>query len=406
MSILEDRHIVLGVSGGIAAYKAVDLTSKLVQAGARVDVVMTRSAQEFVTPLSFQALTKRNVHTEVFEKWTEADFGHISLADEADLLVVAPATAQTIARLALGLADDMLSVTHLSAVPRGVPFVVAPAMEHHMFQHPATQANLATLRARGAWIVDPEHGRLASGAIGVGRLAPVEHIIATCEIALGARGPLAGRKIVLTAGATREAADPIRILTNRSSGKMGYALARAALQAGADVTLITAPTALPPVYGARIVPVESALEMLDAVRAHIPGAAALIMAAAVADYRPHEVAQDKIKKTDDDLVLRLVRNPDILASVETPGTLRVGFAAETRDYEANARGKLERKNLDLIVANDARAAMGSDENAITLYYRNGHVEHLDTSAKTDVAAFLIERVIGLLGAEPGVNTTA
>jgi phosphopantothenoylcysteine decarboxylase / phosphopantothenate---cysteine ligase len=396
MSVLRDRRIVLGVSGGIAAYKAVDLASKLVQEGALVDVIMTRSATEFVTPLSFQAMTKRNVHTEVFERWTEAEFGHISLADEAEALVVAPATAQTLARLALGFADDMLSVTHLSAAPRGIPVIIAPAMEHHMFAHPATQANLEVLRSRGALIVGPEHGRLASGATGLGRLAPAEHIIATIERGFGAQGPLAGRRVVITAGATREAADPIRILTNRSSGKMGYAIARSALRAGADVTLITTPTALPPIFGATMVNVESALELLDAVRTHVTGADALIMAAAVADYRPHEVAQDKIKKSDDDLVLRLVRNPDILATVDTPGTLRVGFAAETRDHEQNALGKLERKNLDLIVANDARAAMGSDSNALTLYYRDGRVEPIDQASKLDVSSVLVERVAELL----------
>jgi phosphopantothenoylcysteine decarboxylase/phosphopantothenate--cysteine ligase len=398
MSILNGKCVVLGVSGGIAAYKAVDLASKLVQAGAMVEVIMTRSATEFLRPLSFEAITKRRVHIDVFEPWSETEKGHISLADEADVIVIAPATANTIARLAYGLADDMLTVTHLSATPRGVPLVVAPAMEHHMFIHPATQANLATLQSRGAWIVGPEHGRLASGAVGQGRLVAPERLVGAIEQALGANGPLAGRHVVVSAGATRESIDPIRILTNRSTGKMGYAIARAAIQAGARVTLITSPTNLAPVEGAAMVAIESALELRDAVQQHAIGADALIMAAAVADYRPLEVAADKIKKSDDDMAIGLTRNPDILATVETPGTLRIGFAAETRDHEANALGKLERKNLDMIVANDARQAMGSDENAVSLYYRDGRVEVLDRDAKTDIAHQIVARVASLLSA--------
>lgn len=396
MSILLGKRVVLGVSGGIAAYKAIDLASKLVQTGATVDVIMTRSASEFLRPLSFEAITKRPVHIDVFEPWSESAKGHISLADEADLIVVAPATANTIAKLAYGLADDMLTVTHLSATPRGVPLVIAPAMEHHMFIHPATQANLATLQSRGAWLVGPEHGRLASGAVGQGRLAAPERILGIVEQALGARGPLAGQHVVVSAGATREAIDPIRILTNRSTGKMGYAIAKAAIQAGARVTLISAPTNLPPVEGATVVAIESALELLDAVATHAVDADALIMAAAVADYRPLEVATDKIKKSDDDMSIRLTRNPDILATVQTPGTLRIGFAAETRDHEANALGKLERKNLDMIVANDARQAMGSDDNAVSLYYRDGRVEVLDSDAKTCIAERIVARVGDLL----------
>jgi phosphopantothenoylcysteine decarboxylase / phosphopantothenate---cysteine ligase len=393
---LVDSTIVLGVSGGIAAYKAADLASKLVQAGARVDVIMTQSAGEFIRPMTFEAITRRPVHTTVFEGWSEAHSGHITLADEADILVVAPATANTIARLAHGYADDMLTVTHLSSTPRGIPLVIAPAMEHNMFHHPATQQNLQTLRSRGAWIVDPEHGRLASGAIGVGRLAPVEHILATIEQALGSGGPLAGRKFVVTAGATQEAIDPIRILTNRSTGKMGYSIARAALRAGAEVTLITAPTALGIVHGAKTVHVDSAISMRDAVQDQVIGADVLIMAAAVADYRPISVAREKIKKTDDDLSIHLTRNPDILGSVETPGTIRVGFAAETIDHESNALEKLERKNLDLIVMNDARDAMGSDLNTVTLYFRDGRVETPDPGPKTELGDVLVDRIAEMI----------
>jgi phosphopantothenoylcysteine decarboxylase / phosphopantothenate---cysteine ligase len=393
---LKDRRIVLGVSGGIAAYKAADLASKLVQEGARVDVIMTAAASEFIRALTFEAITKRPVHSAVFEGWSEASFGHVTLANEADVLVVAPATANTIARLAHGSADDMLTVTHLSATPRGIPLILAPAMEHHMFRHPATQANLQTLRDRGAWVVGPEHGRLASGATGEGRLAPVEHIIAAIEHALGVGGPLAGVRVVVTAGATREAIDPIRILTNRSTGKMGYAIARAAARAGADVTLVSTPTALDPVYGVRMVDVESAESLRDAVREHAVGAGVLIMAAAVADYRPVSVARDKIKKTDDDMALHLTRNPDILGTIDTPGTLRVGFAAETTDHESSALGKLKRKNLDMIVMNDARAAMGSDTNTVTLYYRDGRIEKLPERSKSDLGDTLIARIADLL----------
>ncbi len=399
MPILHDKRIVLGVTGGIAAYKAVDLASKLVQAGARVDVVMTAAATEFVTPLTFEAITKQRVHSGVFESWSEAEKGHISLAEEADILVVAPATANSIARLALGLADDMLTVTHLATAPRGTPVIIAPAMEHHMYLHPATQQHLETLRSRGAIVVEPEHGRLASGAVGYGRLAGVERIIAAIERACGRGGPLWRRRVVVTAGATREAIDPIRILTNRSTGRMGYAIARAALHAGADVTLISTPTALPSVHGATTVPVESALDLLAAVRQHAAGADVLVMAAAVADYRPAQVASDKIKKSDDDMAIRLTRNPDILATVETPGTVRVGFAAETRDHERYAQDKLRRKNLDLIVLNDARAAMGAETNAVTLFYRDGRVESLSEAGKPDIAEQLVQRIAGLLPAE-------
>ncbi|RIK45187.1 MAG: bifunctional phosphopantothenoylcysteine decarboxylase/phosphopantothenate--cysteine ligase CoaBC [Chloroflexi bacterium] len=396
MSNLPGKRIVLGVSGGIAAYKAVELASRLVQARAHVDVVMTEAAREFVAPLTFQTITKHPVHGPVFEGWSEQARGHVSLAEEADALVVAPATANTIAKLALGLADDMLSVTHLAATPRGIPFVVAPAMEPHMFQHVATQSHLATLRSRGAQIVGPAHGRLASGAVGLGRMSPPEEIVAALDLALGAAGALSGRRIVVSAGGTQEALDPVRVLTNRSSGKMGYAIAQASLHAGADVTLISTPTGLPVPFGAKLVPVVSALDLLSAVEQHVSGADALIMAAAVADYRPATTADHKIKKHDGPMTVELVRNPDILATVATPGTLRVGFAAETQDIERNARDKLQRKNLDMIVANDARLAMGSDDNAVTIYFRDGRLLEVPTAHKDVVATRIVEAIAELL----------
>ncbi|HMM42236.1 MAG TPA: bifunctional phosphopantothenoylcysteine decarboxylase/phosphopantothenate--cysteine ligase CoaBC, partial [Thermomicrobiales bacterium] len=235
--------------------------------------------------------------------------------------------------------------------------------------------------------------------VGVGRLASVERVLAAIERALGRGGPLWRKRVVVTAGATREAIDPIRILTNRSTGRMGYAIARAALQAGADVTLISTPTTLPPVHGVTTVPVESALDLLAAVREHAAGADVLVMAAAVADYRPTQVAADKIKKSDDDMAIQLTRNPDILSTIATPGTVRVGFAAETSEHERHARGKLERKNLDLIVLNDARAAMGAETNAVTLFFRDGRVEALGEAGKLEIAEQIVQRIAGLLPAE-------
>jgi phosphopantothenoylcysteine decarboxylase / phosphopantothenate---cysteine ligase len=396
MSNLPGKQIVLGVSGGIAAYKAVEIASRLVQAGAGVDVVMTDAAREFVTPLSFQAITKRDVRSSTFAGWDEAGAGHVSLAERADALLIAPATANTLAKLAHGFADDMLSVTHLAAAPRGIPIAIAPAMEPHMFQHPATQTNLGTLRARGAWIVGPEHGRLASGAAGIGRMSEPIKIVAVLDRALGAQGPLAGKRVVVTAGGTQEAIDPVRVLTNRSSGKMGYAIARAAVLAGATVTLIHAPTALDPIDGVEAVPANSALDMLAAVEAIVVGAHALVMAAAVADYRPAQLAEHKIKKRDDDLTITLTRNPDILATVKTTGTLRVGFAAETQNIDQHARDKLVRKNLDLIIANDARLALGSDDNAITLHFRDGSVESPAPETKEVLAGLIVQRIAEMI----------
>src|SRR5579884_62012 len=312
MSRLASGRIVLAVTGGIAAYKAADLASKLVQAGARVDVILTAGAREFIQPLTFQAITKRPVHTSVFEGWSEAAFGHVTLAQEADALVVAPATANAIAKLALGLADDMLGTVALAT---SAPLVVAPAMEHGMFHHPATQAHLATLRERGATIVGPETGRLASGQHGDGRLAPTEAIVGAIRLVLGRGGALAGKRLVVTAGGTQEPLDPVRFLGNRSSGTMGFALAQAALERGAAVTLVTGPTALTPPVGAAV---RTAREMQEAVARAIVDADALLMAAAVADFRPAAPSAGKIKKQpgQETMALTLVRNPDILAGVE------------------------------------------------------------------------------------------
>lgn len=396
---LQEARIVLGVTGGIAAYKAVDLTSKLVQAGARVDVVMTEAATHFVAPLSFQALTHRPVHQDMFRLLDQADIAHVSLAQEADLLVVAPATANTLARLAHGLADDLLCAIALATEAL---LVVAPAMESHMFEHPATQENLARLQGWGAVVVGPGHGRLASGATGPGRLAEVAEILGTVRWVLGREGPLAGRRVVVTAGGTREPLDPVRFLSNHASGKMGFALAQAALDRGASVDLVTGPTWLSTPVGAERVAVSSAQEMHQAVMERLPQCDVLAMAAAVADYRPESAASHKIKKATEGLFLPLKRTVDILAQVaaqrEETGrpAVVVGFAAESEDLIENARTKLRAKDMDLIVANDITAAdsgFAVDTNRVTLIDREGNEEALPLLSKAEVAERVWEWVV-------------
>ncbi|HKP54141.1 MAG TPA: bifunctional phosphopantothenoylcysteine decarboxylase/phosphopantothenate--cysteine ligase CoaBC [Chloroflexia bacterium] len=394
--MLKDKRIILGISGGIAAYKVADLASKLAQAGALVDVIMTAGAQRFVTPLTFQALTKRPVRTDIYADWLGEDTGHVGLAHNADLLVVAPATAHTIARMSLGLSDDLLCAVYLST---RAPVLVVPAMESGMFLHPATQEHLETLKRRGATIMQPGEGHLASGAMGVGRMPEVPEILAAIRRAIGAKGPLAGKRVVVTAGGTQESLDPVRYIGNRSSGKQGYAIAEEAYNAGADVTLISGPVSLTPPHGIETVHVGTALDMETAVREAIVGADALVMAAAVADYAPIEVSEQKIKKTGENLTINLGRNPDILgglAEMELPGLVRIGFAAETEDLLQNARQKLEKKKLDMIVANDAVSSIGSDDSALTFITRDGDVEHLSPLPKQESARRIIERLVKLL----------
>jgi phosphopantothenoylcysteine decarboxylase/phosphopantothenate--cysteine ligase len=394
--ILEEKSIVLGVSGGIAAYKAAALCSGLVKGGAVVDVIMTEAACEFVAPLTFQALTHRPVVTEMFAMLAETDIGHVSLAKRADLLVVAPATANTIAKMAAGLADNMLTTTALAT---SAPILLAPAMESHMWANPLTQANLARLReVREVIVVGPGTGRLASGARGVGRMAEPEEILDAACWALGRRGRLAGRRVIVTAGGTREALDPIRFLGNRSSGQMGHALARAARDLGSSVALIRTTRGEPP-YGVETVEVESAAEMAEAVMAALPEADALLMAAAVADYRPAAVAAQKIKKREGDLTLVLERTTDILARVaeeRRPDQVIVGFAAETEDVVDNAYIKLGKKRLDLIVANDARQTMGAAATEVTLINAAGEIESWSEQSKAVIAERLMDRVADLI----------
>jgi len=390
------RFIVLAVTGSIAVYKMVELARRMIQAGATVQVVMTKSAAEFVTPLTFQALTHRPVEIEMFSMQDERAAGHVAMGRQADVVVVAPATAHVLARLAHGFSDDLVATTVLAT---SAPVIVAPAMETHMWQNAATQANVAALRARGVRVIDPETGPLASGDIGPGRLASLERIEAAIDDALGLSQGLAGRSVVVTAGPTLEAIDPVRFISNRSSGKMGYAIAAAARDAGADVTLITGPTALVPPTGVRTFPVESADDMKDAILAHLPRADAVIMAAAVADYRPIERAIKKMKKKDlgSEMKIRLIENPDLLKAIveaRRPGTIVVGFKAETGDATAEAGRMLRDKKLDLVVANDVaapQAVFGSDDDQVAFVSADG-VEQLPLLKKTEVARRLVEKL--------------
>ncbi|MBI4285338.1 MAG: bifunctional phosphopantothenoylcysteine decarboxylase/phosphopantothenate--cysteine ligase CoaBC [Chloroflexi bacterium] len=391
--MLASKTVVLGVTGGIAAYKAADLASKLTQAGAKVDVIMTEAATRFVTPLTFRAITGRPVVTDMFDLASEWSIEHVALADAADVVVIAPATANTIARIAGGVADDMLSCTVLATK---APVVLAPAMDVNMFENAVTQENLDRLRARGFTIIDPGYGRLASGKIGRGRLVETEKIIGTIQLVLGRKGDLAGKRIVVTAGGTQEPIDPVRVITNRSSGKMGYAIAEAARDRGATVTLVAAPASLSEPVGVEVVHVGSAVQMKEAVAKAVVQVDALIMAAAVADYQPKAPAKEKVKKTSDTLTLALVRTPDILSEVRGD-FIRVGFAAESDNLVENARQKLVSKQLDLIVANDiTQDVFGADTNKVILIDRSGNTEDLPLLTKRDVADRILDRTSKLL----------
>jgi phosphopantothenoylcysteine decarboxylase / phosphopantothenate---cysteine ligase len=396
MEALRGRFIVLGVTGSIAAYKSVELARRLTQAGATVQVVMSRSAAEFVRPLTFQALTYRPVELEMFQIQDERAAGHIAMGRQADVVVIAPATAHVIARLANGFSDDLIATTVLAT---DAPIVLAPAMETHMWQNAATRANIATLRARGARIVEPESGPLASGDVGPGRLASLERIEAAIAEALSVSRGLSGRRVIVTAGPTMEPIDPVRFVSNRSSGKMGYAIAAAAADAGAEVFLVSGPTALRAPAGTQLVAIETAEQLRDAVLGLLPSADAVVMAAAVADYRPIETKERKIKKRDAgrELNLRLTENPDILKAIvaaRRSGAIVVGFKAETGDATAEAGRMLREKKLDLVVANDVSdpgSAFGSDTDRVTFVSADG-VEALPLLAKTEVARRLVAKL--------------
>ncbi|MSP22568.1 MAG: bifunctional phosphopantothenoylcysteine decarboxylase/phosphopantothenate--cysteine ligase CoaBC [Dehalococcoidia bacterium] len=393
---LEGRHIVLGVSGSIASYKAAEVASRLMQEGAIVDVALTRSAMEFITPATFRALTHREPYTNMFAPYGEGE-AHVELARRADALLIAPASATTLARLAHGLADDFLALTALATT---APTLVAPAMDAQMWDHAATQANRATLIERGVEFIGPASGRLASGRVGAGRLVDPALIVDALKARLGKEhGDLKGARVVITAGGTREAIDPVRYVSNHSSGKQGYGLAEAARDRGADVTLIST-ASLPDPGGVKVVRVDSALEMLEAVQNAMQQANVLIMAAAVADYRPAEAAEQKIKRADmgGELLIPLVENPDI--SKEVSGEfVKVVFAAETQNLIENAGKKLVAKGAALIIANDVSASdagFAVDTNRVVILDAKGGREDLPLMLKYDVSMRILDRVAALL----------
>jgi phosphopantothenoylcysteine decarboxylase/phosphopantothenate--cysteine ligase len=402
MPILSNKRITLGVTGSIAAYKAADLASKLTQAGAQVDVILTGAAEKFITPLTFQSVTGRRAYIDNDLWGNEAHVLHVGLGHAADVLVIAPCTANTIARLAHGQADNLLTVT---ALAMRSPLLIVPAMESGMYAHPATQENIEILKKRGAAFVGPAEGHLASGLAGLGRMVETAEIIGHLRLLLGRDGPLAGKRIVVTAGGTQEPLDPVRVLTNRSSGKQGYALAQAALDMGAQVTLIAPPTALTPPSGARLVMVETAKQMLEAVLTESAESDALIMAAAVADFRPRNMAKDKIKKAGGVPQIELEATEDILKTVASQRLemkrprVVVGFAAESRDLLENAVHKLESKGLDFIAANDIsanNAGFAVETNRVTLLFADGHKEALPLMSKAEVAEVILGWISKLL----------
>ncbi|HSR46836.1 MAG TPA: bifunctional phosphopantothenoylcysteine decarboxylase/phosphopantothenate--cysteine ligase CoaBC [Anaerolineales bacterium] len=398
---LADRKILLGVTGSIAAYKAADLASRLTQSGAVVDVVLSDAAERFVSPITFSSLTGRRAYVDADLWGTEAHLLHVGLGREAEAVVVAPATANTMAKLASGQADNLLCLAALASTG---PLVLAPAMDSGMFEHPATRANLATLIDRGAIVLGPEEGRMASGLVGLGRMLEPEAIVGHLRRILARNGSLAGKRVVVTAGGTQEPIDPVRVIANRSSGRQGFALAQAALDRGADVTLIAGPTALPAPVGATVIHVATAAEMEQAVLSGLESTDILLMAAAVADFKP-EPSSRKIKRAGGRRSLDLTPTEDILAAVAVrrkkgrPPQIVVGFAAESEDLVANARAKIDAKKLDLIVANDILAkdaGFAVDTNRVTLIDAGGGVQELPLMSKVRVAEAVLERVEGLL----------
>ena len=388
---LKGKRIVLGVTGSIAAYKAADLTSKLVQQGALVDVVMSEGAVNFIAPLTFRSLTHRPVLHQLFDPASDAGIEHVALAENCDAIVVAPATANVMAKAANGLADDLLTCM-LLATRR--PVILAPAMDGYMFENPATQENVSRLVGRGWTVIGPGEGRLASGLVGRGRLADVEDIIGGLKQVLGREGDLAGKSVVVTAGGTQEPIDPVRHIGNRSSGKMGYAIAEAARDRGANVTLVSTQTSLRAPYGVEFVRADTAEEMRKEVVGRAPGADILVMAAAVADFRPATEAEHKIKKSGGGMTLELRETADILAEASGQRLVKVGFAAESRDLVTNAREKMRRKGVDLMVANnitDEGSGFGSDTNRVVIISRDGAEEELPLLLKSEVAHKVLDR---------------
>lgn len=395
--MLRDKRIVLGVCGSIASYKAADVASKLTQGGAIVDVILTEAAQRFVSPLTFRSLTGRPAFTDMFDPQSTLGEEHVELARAADAMLIAPASATTLARLTHGLADDMVALTALATT---APVLVAPAMDAQMWAHAATRANAALLRQRGVIIVGPAEGRLASGRAGAGRLVETDVMLGALRQALGAKGDLAGRRVVVSAGGTQEPVDPVRFVGNRSSGKMGFAIAVAARDRGASVTLVCGPVSLATPFGLTRIDVTTTAEMAAAVGHATAECDALIMAAAPADFRPASPAREKIKRTSEGLRIDLIPNADIIAGL-SGSFVKVGFAAETTGLLANARAKISSKGLDLIAANDVSAddaGFAVDTNRLTLIDAEGSIEELPLLSKYDAAHRVLDRVVALLQA--------
>lgn len=397
MDFMEDKHILLGVSGGIAAFKAASLASLLVKEKYAVQVLMTEHALEFVTPLTFQALTKRPVIVSTFDEPSPDSIAHIHLADHAKLYVIAPATANVIAKLAHGLADDMVTTTALAVT---CPLMVVPAMNVHMMNHPAVIHNLEILRSRGVLVVDPAEGPLACGYTGRGRLPEPEDIVSVIRAVLSREKDLQGCRILVTAGPTVEAIDPVRVITNPSSGKMGYALARAAVERGAEVTLVSGPVSLPPVEGTELIRIESTNDLLEAVSHRFSDTDVLIAAAAPSDFRPAERLSNKWKKQNGIPEIKFIPNPDVLATMGQQKTnqILIGFAAETEGNPEEARRKLEQKRLDMLVHNNILlpgVGFQSDTNEVTLYHAHGQVETLPKASKNEIAQIILDRVAAL-----------
>ncbi|MBT2649669.1 bifunctional phosphopantothenoylcysteine decarboxylase/phosphopantothenate--cysteine ligase CoaBC [Bacillus sp. ISL-34] len=396
--MLIDKKVLLCVTGGIAVYKAAALTSKLTQEGAHVKVIMSESARKFVTPLTFQALSRNDVYTDTFDEKDSSVIAHIDLADWADIILLAPATANVIGKVANGIADDMITTTLLATE---APVWVAPAMNVHMYAHPAVQKNMETLRSFGYQFIEPGEGYLACGYVGKGRLEEPETIVEHLNRYFGDRKsqqlPLIGKKYLITAGPTREAIDPVRYVTNHSSGKMGYALAEEAIEMGAEVTLITGPVNLTPPSKAKVIPVESAADMYDAVFDQFDSSDVVIMTAAVADYKPKIYHAQKMKKQPGENVIEFERTKDILMELGENKThqILVGFAAETNNVEEYAKGKLVKKNADMIVANNvtvAGAGFGTDTNIVTIYDKDGSATELPKMSKADIAKSILAEV--------------
>lgn len=399
------KTVVLGICGGIAAYKAATLCSQLVQAGAHVKVIMTERATKFITPLTLQTLSRNPVYVDTFDEFEPEVVSHIAVADAADVVIVAPTTANMIAKLAHGIADDMLSTTLLATT---APIFIAPAMNVHMYEHPATVSNMAILAERGVHFIEPGSGQLACGYVGKGRLAEPHEIVAHVSQWWRTRALLQGKNMLITAGGTIERIDPVRYVTNDSSGKMGFAIAEVAKQMGANVTVVAARTTAQVPQGINLVRVESAAQMYEAVVSRYDGMDIVVKAAAVADYRPVNPATQKVKKTDDQLTITLEKTTDILQTLgkQKQHQFLVGFAAETNDVERYALDKLQRKNCDLMVANDvSQAGVGfhGDTNAVSIFDRHGLVQHISLTGKTEVAAQLLTLIAARMSQHDGAT---